>query len=586
MPRPASTVPPSTRTPRAALGWLLAAGAATAAGCGPGDDAPGDACMGLLAGDLVVTEVFADADAPPGGSGADEGKEWFEVYNASTAPVDVEGVVINHSRPDGSSGKTHTMRAATIAPGQYLVLGNTLPDLVPAWADVGYGSDLGDLYNQDGGKFTLMCGSTELDHATYELVEPGTSRALDGGRTPDYQVNDDGRNWCAAEQVAAFEFTPENFGTPGAANADCMNVVPGMCDDGGTPRATVVPMAGDLVITEVLPGPNVLPDEVGEWFEVLVNRDVDLNDLGLDRAGDTSMPVVLSSPTCKRVTAGTYLVFARSANTAVNGMLPRVDGVFGFSLVGGSAASPGDVRLMMGATELDKLTWTSSRNGKSIQLDAGLTAPADNDVATNLCDATAMYEPNNLGTPGAANSDCGGIMPGDMCMDTGTMMLRPIVKPMMGQLALNEWMPDPSMANDATAEWFEVKATAAVDLNGLQAGGATLGMTPIIPSAGPCVRIAAGGHALLARTATANTNGMLPAVDGTFGFGLTNTGGMLKVGFDGMIYSMASWATSAPGKSIMLDTDGTQCNAPVGVPLYNGVDTGTPRAVNTPPECP
>jgi hypothetical protein len=36
----------------------------------------------------------------------------------------------------------------------------------------------------------------------------------------------------------------------------------------------------------------------------------------------------------------------------------------------------------------------------------------------------------------------------------------------------------------------------------------------------------------------------------------------------------------------MLDTDGTQCIAPSGVGLYNGTDTGTPRTINTPPECP
>src|SRR5262245_4314571 len=120
---------------------LLCAAAAIAA-CGPGDDGTTESCKGLLAGDLVITEVFADADAPPGGSGADEGKEWFEIYNASTSPKDLAGVVVSHGRPDGSSTKTHTMKATTIAAGQYLVLANTLPELVPAWGDYGYANDL------------------------------------------------------------------------------------------------------------------------------------------------------------------------------------------------------------------------------------------------------------------------------------------------------------------------------------------------------------------------------------------------------------------------------------------------------------
>jgi hypothetical protein len=64
---------------------------------------------------------------------------------------------------------------------------------------------------------------------------------------------------------------------------------------------------------------------------------------------------------------------------------------------------------------------------------------------------------------------------------------------------------------------------------------------------------------------------------------------MLRIGIDGNVLSMVSWASSAAGKAIMLDSDGTQCNAPAGVPSYNNAtppDFGTPRAVNTPPECP
>lgn len=771
MPRIAHLAPPSSSTLRASL-WLAAAGALAAlTACGPGDDGTADACAGLLPGDLVITEVFADADAPPGGSGADEGKEWFEIHNASTAAKDLAGVVINHSRPDGSSGKTHVMKAVTIGAGQYLVLADTLPDLIPAWGDYGYGSDLGDLYNQDGGKFTLMCGTTEVDHATYELVEPGHSRSFDGGRAPDYQANDDTAAWCASDELAAHEFTPANFGTPGDANQACMNVVPGQCNDAGTARPTVAPAVGDLTITEVMPSPGAVSDTVGEYFEVLVNRAVDLNGVGLDRASDAANPIVLTSADCLHAAAGTRLVFARSMDAAMNGMLPRVDGLFSFSLVGGSAASPGDVRLMMGAEVLDSITWTSSRSGKSIQLAAGLTAPTDNDVAANLCDSTAMYGAGDLGTPGAANTACGGsstgmcldgatmrptvspvagdltiteampdpaavadgvgewfevlvnrdvdlndvgldragdaaaanvitsatckrvtagtyvvfakssdmamngglprvdgtftfamingtvAAPGDvrvmvgtteidamswtsarsgksiqlnaglvaptdndvagnlcdgttaygagdlgtpgavngmcgavsngMCLDTGTNMMRAIVKPTAGQLVLNEWMPDSAMVADTAGEWFEVKATAAVDLNGIQAGTSTLGMTPLVPASGNCVRVAAGGYALFARNAVAGSNGGLPTVDATFGFTLTNTNGNLRIGYDNVVQSMATWATSMAGKAIMLDTDGTQCNAPAAIPSFNGgMDFGTPRAVNSPPECP
>jgi hypothetical protein len=47
-----------------------------------------------------------------------------------------------------------------------------------------------------------------------------------------------------------------------------------------------------------------------------------------------------------------------------------------------------------------------------------------------------------------------------------------------------------------------------------------------------------------------------------------------------------SWASSTAGRSIMIDSGGTQCTAPAGVASYNGTDVGTPRAANSPPECP
>lgn len=567
----------------------------TAAACGPGGDDAAE-CSGMLPGDLVITEVLADFDAPTGSSGADEGREWFEIYNASGGPVELAGLVLEHGRITDEMPDRHTMRAVTIGAGEYLVLGNVLPDLAPAHVDYGYANDLDSLYNSDGGKLALRCGTTVVDEAVYDMVEPGKTRALDGGSPPDYQLNDDLANWCEPEEVASFEYEPANFGTPGAANPDCMVVTPGTCDDNGTPRPTVPPQIGDLVITEVMPSPAAVSDTAGEWIEVLVNRDLDYNDLGLDRIDDSSNPVIQSSATCLHATAGTYLVFAKNADALVNGGLEGVDGLFNFALVAGSVAAPTGVRLMMGTVELDAMSWTSARNGRAIQLDMGLTTPADNDLSTNLCDATATYGAGDFGTPGLANSDCGQVTTG-MCMDTGTMQLRPIVKPTPGQLVIDEWMPDPTHVTDANGEWFEVRATAAVDLNGLQGGTASLN-TILVPAMGNCLRLDAGERAVFARTSGA-TNGLPSTVTvagvfgGTPGFSLTNGASMFQIGIDGGNLATATWATaSAVGGSWMLDTDATQCTATAaGVPAYNngavpGTDRGTPGAVNSPPECP
>lgn len=118
-------------------GLLVSSLALVLVACGPsGDDQPGECTdSSLIPGDLVISEVFADADAPTGGSSADEGKEWFELYNNSDRPVDLEGMTITHARPDDTMPHTHVMRAVTVPANGYIVLGNTLPELVPTWVD-------------------------------------------------------------------------------------------------------------------------------------------------------------------------------------------------------------------------------------------------------------------------------------------------------------------------------------------------------------------------------------------------------------------------------------------------------------------
>ncbi|MBL9018540.1 MAG: lamin tail domain-containing protein, partial [Myxococcales bacterium] len=293
---------------------LLAPILLAAASCGP--DSASDGCKDkLLPGDLVITEVFADAKAPPGGSGTDEGKEWFEIYNASDRPLELKGLTVTHSRPDDSKAKSHVMEDVTIAPGQFLTLGNTTQDLVAPFIDYGYSADLGDFFNTDGGKVTLLCKSTEIDHATYESVKEGHSRQLTNAQPPDYTLNDDPNQWCQADDS---EFEAGNFGTPGS-DSDCSPVVVGQCSDAGVMRDTVAPMPGDLVITEVMPNPGAVSDTLGEWIEVLATTDVDLNGLGLDRAGDSSNPNVITNPQCLRLRAGQYALFAKNADMTMNG---------------------------------------------------------------------------------------------------------------------------------------------------------------------------------------------------------------------------------------------------------------------------
>jgi hypothetical protein len=492
------------------LAFLLAA---VAAGCGP-DSTTGACKDSLLPGDLVITEVFADFAAPAGGTGTDDGKEWFEIYNNADRPVSLKGVTIVHSRPDGSKAATHTMTDVTVAPGQYFTLGNSTSDLVPAYVDYGYSADLGDFFNSDGGKLTLKCGSDEIDSAVYDTVKSGHSRQLSDAGPPDYTLNDDQANWCQANDT---EFESGNFGTPGQEN-DCAPVVAGACTDSNGMRAAVPPNPGDVVITEVMPKPSAVSATVGQWFEVKALADVDFNGVGLDRANDTAGPTVLNSASCLHLAAGQYGVFARSADTTMNGGLTAL-GEFPFS-INPTTTTP-DVQLVIGSTIIDAVTWTTSTSGKSLQLDPDFTTSTGNDDPAAFCDSTMVYNTPDRGTPSMANEQCAAQPGPGQCLDNGTP--RNIVKPAAGALVINEFLANAQgTSTDPAQEWFEIVNTSgtAFDLNGLGMQGGTTTVYPI--NSVTCKSVAANGFALFAHGNDPVTNAGLPAVDVTFTFALSS----------------------------------------------------------------
>jgi hypothetical protein len=96
-------------------------------------------------------------------------------------------------------------------------------------------------------------------------------------------------------------------------------------------------------------------------------------------------------------------VFARSADPALDGMLPVVHATFKFGLVDTS----GDIQIAQGTTVLDAVRWTSVTPGVASQLDPGHLTPADHDAPRPFCAATTAYgDLTNRGTPGAANRPC------------------------------------------------------------------------------------------------------------------------------------------------------------------------------------
>jgi hypothetical protein len=363
---------------------LFVIAAASSVACSPSTQS----CVApIAAGDLVITEVFADPH------GSDGGPAWFEVYNTTDHALPLDGLELDHDRAGVATEHSHIVIGATIRPGGYLVLGAAPPDATPPYVDYGFGTDLGTLKEGGSGILELRCSGDVVAQASYAGIVSGYSRELAAGSAPSPATAAEPQAWC---QAFATEFSPDEFGTPGAPS-DCVPLAPGQCQDGLAARAAVAPRNGALAITEVLPNPDG-DETTREWIEVsnAGKAAFDLVGLALARPGSTKPPDVIAGPACRRVAPGGYALFARSASSTANSGLPAVDATFSFSLINSNGSAE---VLAADGSVLAAIAWKTSPSGASIQLSPDGSA---------WCDGTTPYgDGTNLGTPRAPNVSCG-----------------------------------------------------------------------------------------------------------------------------------------------------------------------------------
>ncbi|MEM6990455.1 MAG: lamin tail domain-containing protein, partial [Myxococcota bacterium] len=538
-------------------------------------DGRGGSCELLLAGDLVISEIMSNP------AGTDSGNEWFEIYNATSADIGLAGITLVHSQPDGDSQKAHQVEGLLIPAGGFGVVGSVIndPELLPSHVNYGYGGDLGDLRN-DAGRLVIACGDTVIDDALYEASGDGASRIYTGDRTPDAAAADDLNFWCNSSTP----FGTEEFATPGAANDVCENVgsATECVDESGEVRAVVPPGEGGVVISEFMSNPSAVGDAEGEWIEIYFAEEADLNGLEISKDDDDA-ELVLSTQ-CRRFAAGTYAVIARSTEDEVNGGLPRVDGVFDFSL----GNSNGNLSVGYGGTVLDTVTWTGSGDGEATQLDPDFLSPSGNDNEDVFCDAVTPYGAGDLGTPGSANDQCEIPAPEGECFE-GDGSTRPVVTPAVGDVVITEFHSNPDAVEDADGEWIEVRANGSFDLNGLLIRRDEED-DPQPIEGGDCIPLTDGSYAVIARERDGAVNGGLPQVDAVFGQSLVNSNGRLSIETADTVLDIITWTSSdagvatqlAPGLTDPEDND-DEANWCAASTAYGGGDFGSPGADN--PAC-
>lgn len=475
----------------------------------------------LLAGDLVISEVM------PNVVGTDDGKEWIELYNASSSPQaldQLELAVAGSGKP-----KTHTLRSAGSIPAKgYLVLGSGLKGEGVVAYSYGTGISLRD----DGATITISCSGTVIDEVKYgdqggaAAPPEGKSLSFDGGMAPDAQRNDDGALWCSAGDP----YDGTNLGTPGAANVLCGAAA---CDAGGQLRDVVSPGVGDLVINEVFANP-AGADAGKEWIELYVTAgaSVDLNGLRLEHTNSESgskRSWTLSGATCLAAEPGAYVVVAASADAEQNGGVPADFVLAELDLYNAAAST---LALYRGDTLVDGATLPSfTSEGVSASLAPESASAAGNDSAAAFCSGTRTDVFSGTGTPGSPNGACGGGTVVTTCLDGGGA--RALVAPQVGDLVITEVLPA-AVGADTGKEWFElyVAAAAGVDLNGVvvrdvsSASGNT--RTATFTSA-DCLHVASGTYVTVGASSDTATNGGLTVDVLLAGLSLFDDGSTLEL---------------------------------------------------------
>jgi hypothetical protein len=358
-------------------------------------------------GDLVITEIMANPKVASAVSG-----EWFEVL--ATNAVDLNDVTIATPTTDT---QIKSMACVPVSTGEYVLFARSSDTFINGnlpTPKLTYSLTLTD----SNSRLSLRRGDAGIDEAAYTTAADGIAWQLDSNKL-DVAANDDPASFCKATKKWN-PLVPDggtDFGSPGEANEACPFADAG--NDGGTDagdpnscfdadagvsRPIVKATTGDFVITEFMPDPVVVGDSSGEWFEVLSNGAADFN--GMQMSGNTGLTSVNSS-TCLRYPSGALLLFARSADPAINGGIAPVASTFGFDLV----QSNGKIVLFTDAGTVDQVTWTTVGAGKSKQLDANKQDSVQNDVLANFCDSVALIAltdggVGDKGTPGSLNQVC------------------------------------------------------------------------------------------------------------------------------------------------------------------------------------
>jgi len=377
-----------------ALGLMLAACGTDQVTNAATSDARLDVSVASTTPNIVINEIMADPAVT-----ADELGEWFEIYNAGTEAVNLQGWSIA-SNNDAS----HVIGASLVVqPGAYAVLARRGNDvngggINPAYVYSVQTSTSFSAFNMANGADWIalrMPGAGTIDSVAWTGATSGRSRGLKDPALDNVAAN--GTNWTLATTVF---YNTNNRGTPNALN------------EGGTVTPPQPPhTVGAVVINEVMANPQAVLDSVGEWFEIInvTSAPVSLQGWTIVSSGDA--PHTITGAVT--VPAGGYALLGRNADPGDNGGV-----VLAYSYHSGETtlnlSNSSDVLVLRNAAgaTVDSVAWAAAPpNGASRALIAATSANMDL-LGSAWTQSTSIYGEGDKGTPGLSNTTVTGGEPG------------------------------------------------------------------------------------------------------------------------------------------------------------------------------
>jgi hypothetical protein len=310
-----------------------------------------DACVNNI-GDIIITEIMQDPSAV-----ADDDGEYFEVYNTTGSPIDINGWEMTDN---GSN--SHTIGSSLVVPANgYAVLGNNADSPTNGGVTVNYEYSSYTLGNGSDA-IILTCSGTVIDEVAWDgganFPDPtGASMELS---TDKYNStdNDDGANWAESLDT----YGDGDLGTPGSANSSSSTNPTLLISDGPANGSSVVdsPELGDNATIDFTTTNFIMSNDSGSCVSDSSGEGYikwDVKNTGTNNIVDSGCIFTSNGPPEYPVaalsTGNTYLLTARLVDNNGDAFIPDV--TYTLTLTIASYTDVADLATLRASTVSDEI---------------------------------------------------------------------------------------------------------------------------------------------------------------------------------------------------------------------------------------